>query len=321
VQDRELEAQLDDPIGDGGYWEYVVNLIQKYGVVPKKMMDETKSSSSTPHMQKILKRLLRRDASILRSKSDAGSSENDLRAEKSKMLEDVMRVLVINYGVPPTEFEWRTEDSTGTAGAPVVYTPQDFYHNVIDEDLSNYVSLASYPIHPYGKHYSIRTTNSMADKPDVDFINVDPKDMKSLALKVLLDSNRVWFGCDMNHDVYSKKGLLVKGVYNYEDLLGIDLEMTKTERMNYRDEAANHAMVFTGVDIVDKKPRKWLVENSWGKKYGDDGIFYMSDSWFDEYVLNVILPKSYVPKKILAIADEAPTPLPIWDPVWKSFGF
>ncbi|MBU1636807.1 C1 family peptidase [bacterium] len=321
ILDRELDKRLEDPVGDGGYWDYVVNIVEKYGVVPKKFMDETHSSANTRRMQQILRALLLRDAATLRSQAAQGKPVEELRAGKSAMLQDVMRVLVINYGMPPTEFEWRTTDSTGKADDPVIYTPQKFYSDVIGADLSNYVSLASYPIHPFGKNYSINTTQSMADKHDVSFINIDEKQMKGIALAALLDSNRVWFGCDMSHDVYSKKGLMVKGVYNYEELFGIDIEMTKTERLNFRDQSSNHAMVLTGVDVMDGKPRKWLVENSWGKERGDNGLFTMSDDWFDEYVLNVIVPKQYVPAKIMAIADEKPTPLPIWDPAWRDLGF
>lgn len=318
ILDRELDKRLEDPVGDGGYWDYVVNIVQKYGVVPKKFMDETHSSANTRRMQQILKALLLRDAATLRSMSEQGKSVAEMRAEKQQMLQDVMRVLVINYGVPPTEFEWRTTDSTGKATDPIVYTPQEFYQEAIGMDLSNYVSLASYPIHPFNKNYSISTTQSMADKDDITFINIDEQEMKGIALKALLDSNRVWFGCDMGHDVYSKKGLMVKGVYNYEELFGIDIDMTKTERLDYREQSSNHAMVLTGVDIVNGKPRRWLVENSWGAERGDNGLFTMSDDWFDEYVLNIIVPKQYVPKKILKIADEAPTALPIWDPAWES---
>jgi bleomycin hydrolase len=320
ILDRELDKYLDDPIGDGGYWGYVVNIVDKYGVVPKKVMAETHSSANTGRMQSILTTLLRRDAAVLRSHAAEGKSADELRAEKPAMLQDVMRVLVINYGMPPANFEWRTTDSTGLASDPVVYTPQEFYRDVIGVDLSDYVSLASYPIHPFGKNYVISTTKSMADKSDITFVNVDVQQMKSLVLKTLLDSNRVWFGCDVGHESYSKKGLLVKGVYDYDELFGVKLDMTKTERLDYRDESSNHAMVLSGVDIVDGKPRKWLVENSWGKDPGDDGFFTMSDDWFDEYVLNVIIPKKYLPADIMAITKEKPTPLPIWDPAWKSLG-
>ncbi len=316
IQDRELVKHLEDPIGDGGYWGFFANLMQKYGVVPKNAMSETRSSANTGTMQRILAMLMRRDAAHLRTLGAEGRSLEELRAEKARMLKDVTRLLVINYGVPPTEFEWRTTDSTGRASDPETFTPQEFFRNVVDVDLADFVSLANYPIHPFSKNYSIQSMQPMADKNDVTFVNIDAATMKDITLKALMDSNRIWFACDVGHESYSKKGLLIEGMYNYEELFGIELGMSKEVRLDYRDQSANHAMVLVGVDVVDGKPRKWLVENSWGKERGDGGLFTMSDEWFDEYVLNVIIPSRYLPKELLRISKEPPTPLPIWDPVW-----
>ncbi len=321
VLDREVYTMLDDPVGDGGYWSYVANIVGKYGVLPKKFMDETKSSANTGRMDDILTTLLRRDAARLRGAEMQGRSVAQLRSEKLKMLEDVVRVLVINYGLPPKDFEWRTAPDSGAVSEPVRYTPQKFYTDVVGIDLADYVSLVNYPVHDFDKGYSIKLTRSMADKPDNSFVNVDGSTMKSCALKALLDSNRIWFGCDVGHDVHSKKGLMAKGLFDYEDLFGINLDMTKAERLNYRQSSSNHAMLLVGVDLKDKAPRRWRVENSWGTDRGDGGYFVMSDDWFDENVLNVIVPKKYLPETVLAALKQPPTPLPVWDPVWKSLGW
>ncbi|HEY3296497.1 MAG TPA: C1 family peptidase [bacterium] len=317
--DREVDKMLEEPVGDGGYWGYVINLVQKYGVVPKQFMSESHSSANTDRLSGLITKLMVRDASTLRKMSAQGKSVADLREEKMNMLKDVTRILVINYGVPPTKFEWRTtDDSTHVVSDPVTYTPQEFYKQVIGVDLSDYVCLGNYPDHPYGKNYSINLTRSMADKSDITFINIPNDQMKSLALKALTDSNRVWFGCDMGPDVSGKKGLMIKGLYNYEELLGVKLDLPKAERLDYRISSNNHAMVLVGVDVVNGKPRKWRVENSWGKDRGDGGFFTMSDEWFDEYVLNVVVPKRYLPADIVALTQQKPTPLPVWDPSWRS---
>ena len=319
LNDREIDQMLEDPVGDGGYFGYVINIVQKYGVLPKKFMGESHSSANTGRMDQILTWSLRRDASVLRGMAKANKRMPELRAEKMKMLKDVYRVLVINYGEPPQTFAWRVEDdSTHEVSAPVTYTPLQFYHDVVATDLGDYVSLVNYPDHPFAKNYSVNLTQSMADRSDMTFINLDVKQIKDCALKSLLDSNRVWFGCDMGPDVNGKKGLMVKGLYNYEELFGIPLDMTKQERLDYRHSASNHAMVLVGVDMIDGKPVKWKVENSWGKDRGDDGFFTMSDEWFDEYVMNVVVPSKYVSADIMAIGKQKPTPLPVWDPMWKS---
>ncbi len=319
--DREVDVMLEDPVGDGGYWGYVTNIIQKYGVVPKKFMQESHTSSNTGRLNSLLTKLLRRDASVLRTMAAAKKGAPELRHEKMKMLKDVYRVLVINYGEPPETFAWRVEDdSTKKVSDPVTYTPQQFYHDVIATDLSDYVTLTNYPNHKYNTNFSVNLTQSMADLPEMTFVNIDMPQMKACALAALLDSNRVWFGCDVGPDVNSKKGLMATGLYNYEDLLGVKLDMSKQDRLDYRS-SSNHAMVLVGVDIMNGKPVKWKVENSWGKDSGDGGFFTMSDEWFDEYVLNVVVPSKYIPADVLALTKQKPTPLPVWDPMWQDMGW
>ena len=67
-----------------------------------------------------------------------------------------------------------------------------------------------------------------------------------------------------------------------------------------------HAMLFTGVDLINNKPQKWRVENSWGNKNGDNGYYLMSDSWFDEYNYEVVIDKKYLNSKqtIMKFIDE-----------------
>ena len=56
------------PVQDGGQWDMFVNLINKYGAVPKDVMPETNHSSKSMAMNYILTHKLREFASILRKK-------------------------------------------------------------------------------------------------------------------------------------------------------------------------------------------------------------------------------------------------------------
>ena len=76
-----------------------------------------------------------------------------------------------------------------------------------------------------------------------------------------------------------------------------------------------HAMLFTGVDVVDGKPRRWRVENSWGEDRGIKGFFTMNDSWFDEYMFEIAAPREMLTRELLAAFDETPKVLPAWDPM------
>mmetsp|Transcript_21329 Transcript_21329/g.21646 ORF Transcript_21329/g.21646 Transcript_21329/m.21646 type:complete len:137 (-) Transcript_21329:463-873(-) len=60
---------------------------------------------------------------------------------------------------------------------------------------------------------------------------------------------------------------------------------------------------------------KWRVENSWGEEGADKGYYLMTDSWFDEYMYQVVVDKSILTSEILALLATPATILPAWDPM------
>ena len=123
----------------------------------------------------------------------------------------------------------------------------------------------------------------------------------------------VWFGCDVLQNLDRQKGYLSSEFFKQGELFNIDLELSKKERLMSRNGEVSHAMTFTGVDVVDGKPTKWKVENSWGSKIGDQGYFVMSDEWFDKYVYEVIINQKYISEHAKQINQQAKVDLPAWD--------
>jgi len=314
--DRELMRVLQDPFGDGGYWQYVVDLIDKYGVVPKDVMPETNSSSSTGSMNNLVCRKLRADAAHLRRLHAEGKSEAELRAAKNDMLAGVYRMLVVNLGEPPQNFPYRFENRDSVVSEMKTYTPQSFYKEFVGIDLKEYVDIYNDPSRDFGNHYTISMTRNMFDRDDIKYANADISILKEVAMKSLLDSEPVFFSCDVGKDQSRDKGIMALGLYDYDAIYDIDMSMTKAERSLYRESAANHAMVFVGVDVKENKPAKWMVENSWGSDKGSGGYWTLYDSWFTEHVYDVVVKKKYVPKEILDIYEKPLIVLPPWDPMW-----
>jgi bleomycin hydrolase len=315
--DRELQILLKSPFPDGGYWFYVVELIDKYGVVPKSVMPETQNSENTRMMDRLISRKLRQDAAALRRMADQGAEVKKLRAKKEEMLEGIYKLLVMNLGTPPTEFQWRYEDRDTVVSELRTYTPQSFYREIVNLDLREYVSLFNCPSRATGKLYQIRMTRNMYDRDDMVFINLDNQEVKEYALRSVLNDDPVWFGADVGKENSYEDGIMSPGIYDYESLYGVDFRLTKEERILYWDSTPNHAMVFIGVDTLQGRPVKWLVENSWGTDRGDDGLWTMYDEWFNEYVYNVIIHRKYLPKEVVAILKTRPEVLPPWDPMYS----
>ena len=110
TQGRLISFLLSAPLGDGGQWDMLCNLVRKYGVVPKEAMPETVSSSATREMTSALTRKLREDACRLRKAYADGSTLDELRQKKEAMMEEIYRVLCICLGEPPKTFDLEVTD-------------------------------------------------------------------------------------------------------------------------------------------------------------------------------------------------------------------
>ncbi|MDD3643282.1 MAG: C1 family peptidase, partial [Candidatus Krumholzibacteria bacterium] len=257
IDDRELQAILADPCPDGGWWNYVVALIDKYGAVPKSVSEETKHSSGTGRMNSMLNRLLRRDAALLRGKAAGGATEHELRAEKPGMLKDVYRLLALHLGVPPEEFVWRVKNTKDEI-IEKSCTPLSFYKEAVGVDLKEYVTLMDHPAWAYGAFYRLNFCRNLHDAEDMGFINLGAEDLKTYASRALLDGDPVWFAADIGKENNGDEGILRVGMYDFDALFGIGCELTKEQMVRYRDATPNHAMVFVGLDRPGGEPLKWL---------------------------------------------------------------
>ncbi|HLB75218.1 MAG TPA: C1 family peptidase [Sedimentisphaerales bacterium] len=316
MMDREMEFILRDPVPDGGYWENVVNLVEKYGVVPSRIMPETNSSGNTALMNALIGRKLRADAVKLRRMAGDKNSVKKLRVEKVKMLGEVYKMLVMNLGEPPKQFEWRFEDANSVVSEVNEYTPKSFFEEFMGVDVRQYVDVFNDPSKEYGRHYSIDLTRNIRDGQDNHFANVKIEALKEIASKAVLDDEPVWFGCDVGKDQSREHGIMAMGMFDYDSIYGTDMSMSKAERSLFRESVPNHAMVFVGVDMREGKPAKWLVENSWGKEKGSEGMWTLYDTWFDTNVYSVIVKKKYVPEEVLKIFEQPAERRPPWDPAW-----
>ncbi len=354
LMEREVVFLLKDPDTDGGYWENFVDLVDKYGVMPKEAMAESASSENTSMMNRILARILRKDAVELRGIFAATGSVKQMEEAKERMLKEVYRVLVLNLGEPPEQFAWRYEIKDKKNGADAdegeeaedddapaedesgekeegdkdeyevqqkwserrIFTPKSFYDEFVGVDLRQYVNLTNDPVRPQGGHYEIQLTRNLYGGQNANYVTVSIEALKETVMKVLLDNRAVYFAADVSPDQDRDKGIMARDLYDYESVYGIGMDLSKTERILYRDSTINHGMAFIGVDLQEGRPVKWLVENSWGSDNGDKGLWTMYDDWFEDNVYNVIVHSDYVPREVLAVFAEPATKLPVWDPMW-----
>lgn len=316
IHSRVVMWLLSKPIEDGGQWGMFADLIEKYGIMPKELMDESFQTSESATMNKLLDTKLREDAMILRKMIESGKKE--VQSTKNELLEEIYRMLVINIGLPPEQFSYEYKDKDGNFHRIEDITPVEFYKEFAGISLDSMISVINCPTpdKTFMKTYTVQYLGNVIGGKGITYLNLNLSEFKALAKKLILDGKPVWFTADVGKMMERTKGILDTEIYDYETLYGVKFIFDKATRLDYGDSLMSHAMVFTGVDIDGNgKILKWKVENSWGDQNGDKGYFVMSDSWFDQYVYEIAIDEQYLSTEMKKLLKEKPTLLPPWDPM------
>lgn len=317
TSDRKVAWLMQTPQQDGGQWDMLVALIQKYGVVPQTVMPETFNSSNSTEINKQLNLKLRKDAVELRELVAANKSDADIQKAKEKMLNEIYRMLAYTFGEPPANFDFEYRDTDNNYRRIENITPQEFFKKYVGWNLDDYVSIINAPTadKPFNHMYTVEMLGNVLGGRQVRHLNLDMQTFRKVAIEQLKHGESVWFGSDVGQESDRKKGIMDTNLYHQDELFDVDFSMSKAERLDYGESMMTHAMVLTGVDLVDDQPTKWKVENSWGDKVGEKGFFVMSDDWMEEFCYQIVVNKKYLPKDLQEILKEEPTVLAPWDPM------
>ena len=317
IDDRTVSWLLQRGVEDGGQWDMFVSLVKKHGVVPKTVMPETESSSNSMRMNSMLNYQYRQGAKKIRDLYAQESGLEDMRTSKKDTLSAMYQILAIHLGSPPDQFFWQWRDKDGGFQRDGNMTPKEFAQKYIVTPMDDYVCLVHDPrtSSPTGKTFTIQYLGNVVDGPQIKYINISIDVMKDIAIRMIQDGKPVWMGCDTGKQMHRDLGIWDAELFDYPGVYETEFSMDKAERLEYHQTRMTHAMLFTGVDLVDGKPRRWRVENSWNDKVGDKGFCLMNDSWFAEYMFEISAPKSYLPQDILDAWDDDPITLPPWDPM------
>lgn len=322
--DEDLDGRLvshilTDPMGDGGQWDMIKNIIKKYGLVPSYAMKESVNSSATANLNNYLTKILRMYAKNLRDSYKEEKGLEKLKKMQEEYMKKIYDVLSISLGNPPEKFDFEVRNEDEEFICDKNLTPQEFLKKHVEVNLDDYISLINAPTKdkPYFKSYTVDFLGNVMELDKVRYVNVPVEVMKEGILKQLKDGEPVWFGCDVAQFFYRKGANLDLSTLKIFDLLNVEYDLSKEERLDYKESLMTHAMVFVGCDYDEenKKINRYKVENSWGKDAGDRGYLVMSDEWFDEYMYQALINKKYLDEKVIKAYSEEPIHLKPWDPM------
>lgn len=314
---------LQNLTDDGGQWNVFVNLIEKYGIIPKSNMDEDFHSANSKELEMFYDDFLRKCGHKIKT-----TSKNELEKNKHKILDEMLaqcyKILVLFLGEPPTKITWeyyeknKNNDKNQSLKAKSIanISPLDFYKKYVPYNARDKVCLINYPCKqsPFYKLYNVEMTFNIVGTSQQNFINVPINIMIDAVKKSIDTEEAVWVGIDFDKYVSLKDGFLDKDGFDYEDVFGFTNYMKKCDALNYRQSAPLHAVIIKGYNFDNSKTNGFLVENSWGEDSGFKGNYYMAKSWFEDYTYIVVVDKKCVSQKILSILKQKPIVLPYWSP-------
>jgi bleomycin hydrolase len=252
---------------------------------------------------------------------------------KTRMMREIQCILTLMLGPPPKpeeKFTWEYYDSSDKYKT-LTLTPLEFakaglsspeiVRSLGGADVAKMFSLVNDPRNKNLAHLTVDRLGNVVGGRPITYANVDMATMKKAAIAMLKAGVPVFFGSDVGKFSNSQSGIMDPELYDYGLAFDISLNLSKSQRLRVRESAMTHAMVLTAVQL-EKCPKtgkersvRWRVMNSWGESAGDKGYFVMTDKWMDEYVYQVVVDPSFVPKAISDVLKKEPTVLPLWDPM------
>ena len=304
-------------LGDGGQMSMFQNLIEKYGIVPQSVYPDNSACISSKEINDFLTKMLRQYAHELRSLAQNKVSTTTLFKRKTEMMNTILRMLIMHMGLPPEKFDWEYQDTKQKYHRIANLTPKTFAEKIVKFPYNEYVTLVNSPrvISPMNSLLTVEYLNNMVDGKPVEYINVEMGVIKDAAIKSIKDNIPVWFGSDVSQFFHRQYGINHHDLFDFKLMYGDGYKLNKAERMNFGESQMTHAMVLTGVNIVEGSSNQWMIENSWGQDTGKKGYYLMSDKWFDEYVYEIAVNKAYLPESVLKILKQKPIVLPAYDPM------
>lgn len=317
LEQRTFDTILQRGIEDGGQWDLFVNIVKKYGIVPKDVFPETYQSSNTKEIDNLLNKYIRKFSYLIKNIKDI----NEINVKKEKIMKNIYKMLCSCFGIPPKvfDFEYISENKEGNKEYHKMknLTPHQFFEECVGIDIEDYISIIHSPTcdKPFNETYTVKYLGNVIEGNKVKYLNLDIYRLKELVINQLKDGEIVWFGSDCSKASDRKGGIWDDRSFDIDRLFQIDTAMPKEAMLDNWESAMNHAMVITGVNIEDEKPTKWKIENSWGEDVANKGYYVATDSWFDKFVYQAVINKKYLNKQELEDFNKEPKKLEIWDPM------
>ena len=230
-------------VHDGGQWDMFVNLVTKYGVVPKVAYPETFQSSNTGNVNRHINNYLRAKTPRAEMRLRRLPAEDSSPRSEIEMLEKTYSFLA-----PATTFP-RRNSTLNTRTRTARYSLKEVSHRRHSQkNTSAHSSTTMFPRinaptedKPFDKTYTVKFLGNIVGGKKVCYLNLTIEEMKELVVKQLKDGELVRFGSDCGKYGDGAKAAWDPEQYDDAALTGLDSAITKEDMLNYHVSQMNHA--------------------------------------------------------------------------------
>lgn len=325
-EDRRVDGMLNNPLGgDGGYFRYFLNLVDKYGIVPESAMPETALSGFSAEMNDQLETRLKTTGFQLRSNKQMSKEEQ--KALVQETLISIYSDLVKCLGEPPKKFEWAISDEEGEWTKIPDLNPHKFLQlccpsripvngGSVPFGIKDFVEIVHLPHLQANRLYEVQGTKNIYEGMAFRFLNVNLRDFECYT-REQWRLMPVGMCCDMGKNYSAYFAAIDPELVDMNRVFDPVPSLNKTDMIRSRVLATNHAMTIIGVEIgPGGLPTHYEIENSWGHydsdEPGQDGFLCMTQEGFRSLCTNVVVARQLLSASHQSELLSAPEMLPPW---------
>lgn len=204
------------------------------------------------------------------------------------------------------------------------YTPKSFAQEMGLKN-NDYINITSYTHHPYYEEFAVEIPDNWLNLPSQ---NVPMEEMKQIVDNALENGYSVAWAADVSEGGFKWRDgyAVIPAEKNEADMDGTELsrwvklsdndrekarfdikepvkEVTVTQEMRQKhfdnlQTTDDHGMLIVGYATDQKGTRYYKVKNSWDTNQVYDGYFYVSEPYFLDKTISVMVNKEAVPAEI-----------------------
>lgn len=259
----------------------VLEVFEKHGAVPESIYNGKLSSLTTK--KQMMNRWKEEDKmnALIKQKLDSLIKTN---TSVDKSLEIVENILIDYIGEIPKNFTYQGKTET----------PKTFANKFVPLNSKDYIELTSYYHHPFYQKIMLEIPANWRLKkylnlPIESFMNTIDNALNS-------GFSLAWDGDIGAEEGFKDNGYVrVKGEYENEKLISQEQRQSAYKRGTTRDDHNMHLVGYT----YDRKGEKfYILKNTWGKKRGIDGSYYLSENYFRLRTVSVTVHKDAFPTEV-----------------------